>query len=200
MFNKYKKFIEKYISYNIIEWSLFKSKLKVEEFKKGEIILHIGDICDKLYFMDSGLARAYIISEEGKDYTWSIFFNDKNAQMTNLFVVDYDSFIYQTPSSLTIETLEDCLLFSIKYKDVQSLYDNLKKGERFGRLMSQEAYSYLHKQSIDRQTKTAKKRFEDFMDKTPYLLDKVPQYHIATFLGMTPQYLSILKRNIKLLE
>ena len=69
MFNKYKKFIEKYISYNIIEWSLFKSKLRVEEFKKGDVILHIDDICNKLYFMDSGLARAYIINEDGKDYT-----------------------------------------------------------------------------------------------------------------------------------
>jgi hypothetical protein len=48
--------------------------------------------------------------------------------------------------------------------------------------MSQEAYSYLHKLMIDRQLKTAKERFDEFMKTTPYLLDKVPQYHIATFL------------------
>jgi len=60
--------------------------------------------------------------------------------------------------------------------------------------MSQEAYSYLHKQTIDRQIQSAEERFEEFMQKTPYLLEKVPQYHIASFLGVTPQYLSGLKK------
>ena len=198
MFDKYKKFIERYISHNFVEWTIFKSKLKIEQFKKGETILYMGDVSETLRFIDNGLARAYMISEEGKDYTWSIFFNDENAQMTNLFVVDYDSFLNQTPSTLYIEALEDTTLIAIDYKDVQFLYDKLKKGERFGRLMSQEAYSYLHQQSIDRQIKTADERFEDFMKKTPYLLEKVPQYHIATFLGMTPQYLSMLKKERKL--
>ena len=60
--------------------------------------------------------------------------------------------------------------------------------------MSQEAYSYLHKQIIDRQIKSAEERFEEFMEKTPYLLEKVPQYLIASFLGITPQYMSGLKK------
>jgi len=197
MFLKYKIFIEKYISHNFIEWHLMQSKLTVEYFKKGDTILHIGDVCDKLLFINSGLARAYIITEEGKDYTWSIFFNDKNSKMVNLFVIDYDSFLNQTPSLLNIEVIEDCQLISLSYRDVAFLYDKLKKGERFGRLMSQEAYSYLHKQTIDRQIKTADERFDEFMKKTPYLLEKVPQYHIATFLGITPQYLSHLKKRIQ---
>ena len=198
MFTKYKKFIEQYISFNLLEWSLIKSKFTITKFIKGETILSIGDICNKLYFIESGLARAYMISEEGKDYTWSIFFNDKNAHMTNLFVVDYESFVNQVPSNLNIEALEECILISVDYSDIQFLYNHLKKGERFGRLMTQEAYSYLHQQTIDRQIKTAEERFENFMEKTPYLLEKVPQYHIATFLGMTPQYLSILKKGLAL--
>jgi len=194
MFSKYKAFIEGYIRTNFIEWSLVESKLSVEHFKKGETILFIGDVCCELRFINSGLARAYIIDEHGKDYTWSIFFNDKNAHMTNLFVVDYDSFLNQSESRLNIEAIEDCELVSMEYKDVQFLYDKLKKGERFGRFMSQEAYSYLHKQIIDRQIKSAEERFEEFMEKTPYLLEKVPQYHVASFLGITPQYMSGLKK------
>ena len=200
MFKKYREFIDKYISVNLIEWKLVESKLTIEHFKKGETILHIGNICNKLYFINSGLARAFIISEDGKDYTWSIFFNDKNANMTNLFVIDYDSFLNQSPSSLNIEAIEDTTVVSISYKDLDSIYQKLKKGERFGRLMSQEAYSYLHKQTINRQIKTADERFEEFMQNTPHLLDKVPQYHIASFLGITPQYLSMLKRKIKVVE
>jgi len=198
MFSKYKQFIKRYISYNFIEWNLFKSKLVIEKFKKGETILHMGDTCEALRFINSGLARAYIINEEGKDYTWSIFFNDKNSHMINLYVVDYDSFLNQTESTLTIEALDDCEFITISYKDVQYLYDTLKKGERFGRIMSQEAYIYLHKQTVDRQSKTAEERFHEFMQKTPHLLDKVPQYYIASLLDITPQYLSQLKNSIKI--
>ena len=145
-------------------------------------------------FLNSGLARGYMIDENGKDHTWVINFNDDNAHVTNVFVVDYHSFIQQTPSQLTIEFLEDSEVVSVEYEDLMFLYNHIKKGDRFGRFMSQEAYGYLHDFLIQRQTHSAKERFEAFMKDTPYLLDKVPQYHIATLLGMTPQHLSRLKR------
>jgi len=107
MFKKHKEFIAKYVSLNFIEWSLFKLKLKIQHYKKGDIIQHIGDICTKLMFINSGLARSYIIDENGRDYTWSIYFNDENSQMINLYTVDYDSFINQTESKIAIDALED---------------------------------------------------------------------------------------------
>ena len=197
MYQKYKSFIGKYISLTIIEWTLLKSKLKIAHFKKGETIHYAGDICTKMMFINSGMARAYLLDENGKDFTWSIFFNDNNAGMTNLFMVDYDSFINQSESKMSFEVLEDCEVVVSTYADVQFLYKHLKKGDRFGRLMSQEAYSYLHHYFITRQTLNAKERFDDFINKTPYLLEKVPQYHIASLLGITPQHLSRLKKEYK---
>ncbi|CAA6827239.1 MAG: cAMP-binding proteins - catabolite gene activator and regulatory subunit of cAMP-dependent protein kinases [uncultured Sulfurovum sp.] len=197
MYKKYKEFIDQYISFNIIEWTLLKSKLKTLDYKKGEIIHYAGDICSTLMFINSGIARAYIIDDEGKDHTWAIYFNDKNAKITNLYVVDYDSFIHKTESHISIEILEDAEFITVTYDDIQFLYNHKKKGERFGRLMSEAAYSYVHNYIIDRRTKSATQRFEEFMEKTPYLLDKVPQYHIATLLGITPQSLSRLKKNKK---
>ena len=194
MFTKYKQFMDNYISYNFIEWKLMTSKMKMKNYKKGETIHHMGDICTELLFINSGLARAYMVDKNGKDYTWSIFFNDENSHMTNLFLVDYDSFLNQSESNLSIEALEDCELVAIAYDDVQLLYGKLKYGGNFGRLMSQEAYTYLHRLIIDRQLKSATERFDIFMETTPYLLEKVPQYHIATFLGITPQHLSRLKK------
>jgi CRP-like cAMP-binding protein len=197
MYEQYKKFISNYLDLNLLEWKLFKSKSTIKKFKKDEVILHQGDICQELYFINSGLARGYIIDETGKDFTWSIYFNDEKAHMTNLFLIEYDSFIYQKPSSIHIEALEDCEVVSVSYKDVEFLYNKLKKGERFGRLMAQEAYSFLHQLVVSRQTKSAKERFEEFADTTPHLLEKVPQYHIATYLGITPQHLSRLKKEYK---
>lgn len=198
MFEKYKIFFEKYISLNFIEWSLLKSKLQVVNYQKGDIILRFGSVCPQLFFINSGLARGYLIDEQGKDYTWGLFFNDANAQMHNIFVTDYDSFLHQQPSQIEIEALEECELLSIDHRDLQYLYNKLKKGERFGRLMAESAYSYLHRYIIDRQTKSASQRFKEFVERNPHLLDKVPQYHIATFLGITPQHLSRLKKEYKI--
>ncbi len=202
MFNQYKTFISQYLSINSIEWSLFQSRLSIKQYAKGDTILHQGDVCNELYFINRGLARGYIIDENGKDFTWGIFFNDSRAHMSNIFVVEYDSFLRQSPSSIYIEALEECEIIAVSFDDVQFLYSRLKKGERFGRLMAEEAYSYLHNMTIDRQTKSAKQRFDKFVQETPHLLDKVPQYHIATFLGITPQHLSRLKKekNINICE
>jgi CRP-like cAMP-binding protein len=196
MFSTYKTFIEQHVSLNFIEWQIIKSKLQIHHYKKGDVIHHIGDVFAEFLFIKSGLARAYIIDENGKDNTWSIFFNDKNAHITNLFVFDFESFVKQTPSKLEIEALEDCIIIATKHKDVEFIYNNTKKGDRFGRLMAQEAYCYLHDYIITRQTKSAKERFQSFIETTPHLLDKVPQYHIATLLGITPQHLSRLKKEL----
>lgn len=197
MFSKYKDFMQKYISLNSTDWDIIKSKLKIEYLKKGEIIHNIGDVSSKIMFVNSGLARTYILDENGKDNTWAIHFNDENSYMTNLFIGDYESFINQTQSKLAIDALEDCEVIVLDYEDLEFLYDNTKMGDRFGRLINQEAYTYLHNSIIIQQTKTAKERFENFISETPYLLEKVPQYHIATFLGITPQHLSRLKKEYK---
>jgi len=195
MTNAYKQFLSKYISLNRLEWEMIQSRLQVIEYQKGDTIHPIGDVPDTLLFMNHGLARASILDENGKDYTWSIFFNDQHSHMSNLFVIDYDSFIRQTPSQLDIEALEDCQCVASSYEDIQFFYTHLKKGERFGRLMAEEAYSFLHNVFIERQSKSARERFEIFMETTPHLLEKVPQYHIASYLGITPQHLSRLKRD-----
>ncbi|MBD3796980.1 MAG: Crp/Fnr family transcriptional regulator [Campylobacterales bacterium] len=197
MFGVYKNFIKKHVSFNILEWKVLESKLSIKHLKKSETILHQGEICDQIYFINSGLVRAYVLDEDGKDFTWGVFFNDPNATVTNLFVVDYDSFLHQKPSSMHIEALEDTELVAVSYKDVQFLYSHSKKWERFGRLMTEAAYSYLHSQTIQRQIKSANARFALFMEETPFLLEKVPQYHIASFLGITPQHLSRLKKEYK---
>jgi len=197
MYAKYKKFIENYINITKLEWEHYKSKISIEYYKKGQIIHHAGNVCNKISFINSGLARSYLLDDNGKDYTWNIMFNDSNAKVDNLFVVDYYSFITQNESMVTIEVIEDCELLVLAYEDISSLHKTLQKEERLSRLITEVAYTTLYKKMLDRQTKTSQERFEALMQSTPYLLDKVPQYHIATYLGMTPQYLSQLKKDYK---
>ena len=197
MYAKYRAFIEHYVPLNFIEWQIIKSKLKIRHYKKGEIIHHVGDVFTEFMYINSGLARGFIIDEQGKDTTWSIFFNDRNAHMTNLLVVDYESFLTQKASQLEIVALEACEVVTTAHKDIEFIYNNSKKGDRLGRLLAEEAYKYLHNFIIERQTLSAKERFEAFLHNTPHLMQKVPQYHIASLLGITPQHLSRLKKEYK---
>ena len=197
MYTKYKKFIEKYINITLEEWEYYKSKIKIEHFKKGQIIHQAGNVCNKISFINSGLIRSYIMGEDGKDYTWNIMFNDKNSKVSNLFVVDYYSFITQKESMSSIEVIEDCELLVAEHDEVEILHKISKNEETLSRIMSEIAYTTLYEKTLDRQMKTSRERFNEFMRNTPYLLDKVPQYHIATYLGMTPQYLSQLKKDYK---
>jgi len=194
MYEEFKEFVLQYITYNFAEWQMLKSRLSTKKFDTNATILRQGEVCKELYFLNSGLARGYMIDEEGRDSTWNIFFNDGNATMKNLFVVEYDSFLHQKASTIFIEALEPCEVVVMQYDDVQFLYDKLKRGERFGRLMAEEAYSYLHNKYLGQKLKSAKERFGEFMSETPHLMGKVPQYHIASYLGITPQHLCRLKK------
>jgi CRP-like cAMP-binding protein len=193
--DKFQTYLKKHIDLDEDEWHFLSSKIKQKNFKKGEIISNIGDIHERIYFITSGLARAYLIDSEGKDFTWSIYFNDENSDMVNLFIVDYDSFITQKPSSLEIEALEDSTTVYLTFEDLDELHKQSPKVLLFSKMMADLAYAYLHHRVLDTQSKSAKERFEKFMKTTPHLLDKVPQYHIASLLGITPIHLSRLKND-----
>jgi len=196
-YSSYRSFLEQYISLNVLEWGIIKSKLEIVQYKKGDTIHHMGDICRLNYFLNSGIVRSYTLDEKGKDYTWGIHFHDTTAKMHHRFIVDYQSFIDQSPSTLGYEVVEACELVKISYADTQFIYTHFKKGERLGRLMAELAYSEVHRMIIERTTLDAKERLVRFMHNESSLIDKVPQYHIASYLGITPQSLSKLKKALE---
>ena len=193
----YKDFMYQYVSLSSEQWSKFASKITTKKYKKGDIILAAGDVCKELLFIEEGLARGYIIAEDGKDYTWSIYFNDQDAQITNVYIVDYESFLAKKPAQLSIDALEDTRVTILTYANLQYLYEHVTGGDKFGRFMAEGAYTTVHNRVINRISKSAKERFDEFVEQTPYLLEKVPQYHIATYLGVTPQHLSRLKQDYR---
>ncbi len=194
MYEKLRAFLERYVQLNSVEWEVFKRLGKVRRFSKGEVIHRAGEVCRSVYFVNSGLLRAYIINERGQDYTWHIFFNNDKAIQSNLLVVDYESFIHATPSKMSIEVLEDCELIEFSKRSVDFLFSFSKTGCRLGLLLSQEAYGILHNYIIYFATEDAKSRFEFFMSHSAHWFDLVPQHMIATHLGIRPQSLSRLKR------
>lgn len=116
MYNKLKEFLSKYVKLNYFEWLIIKKKSRILKFKKKEIIHFAGEVCNKAYFVNSGILRGFIIDKKGNDYTWHIFFNDEYSKLSNLFAIDYESFLHSTPSKLYIEVLSDCEVIEFKKK------------------------------------------------------------------------------------
>ena len=193
----YKQFIQKHVELSEEEWKLFHSKLKIKQLQKGEIIHFSDNVWTQLYFIASGLIRSFLINHKGKDFTRHFHFNTKESNILNLFVVDYTSFIDQVPSVVGFEVLEDSLLYVLEHSDAQHMYTMSAKWERYGRRVAEIAY--IRKTALYEELliNDAKQRYINLRSSMTEWIHNVPQYHIATFLGVTPVTLSRIKREVE---
>lgn len=160
-------------------------KTTLEDVRKGKRLLDIGDVCRKMYIVEQGLLRFYYI-EKGKDIThWFIFEGN--------FITEADSFFQQTPSDYAIETLEDSLVRSISYEDLEYMFQKYPEFERTGRLLATEMALQLGEKLKDLQFRTASERYEKLLSEHPGILQRVPLGHIASYLGITQQSLSRIR-------
>lgn len=190
----YETFLRKYITLNAVEMAAFRLMNKTLLFKKGETIRYADDVHTAMYFLESGLARAYFLDDSGKDLTWHFYFNTPQSHETNLFVVDYHSFTTQTPSNLQFEALDDCVIHAVSKRDIDTMHLATKKWVVFILMMADRAYGFVHQKYFAQLTLSAQERYDQLIEQMPHLCDMVPQYHIATYIGVTPQHLSRLKK------
>ncbi len=182
------KNIRKYIELTDEESELVKKLFSAKSVKQGETILEEGRICNSLYFVSKGLLRHYI-NDDGKEL--NIHFSEENT-----FVCDYNSFIDQTKSEKTIEALEDTDLYVISRDNLQQFYDNTSFGDRFGRLLLENIFTSVIKHIISVHRDTAEQRYLNYIQNFNHLQQRIPQFHIASFIGVTPQSLSRIRRRL----
>ena len=193
MFETYRNLIEEFVTLQDEEWSLIESKLKVVQYKKGDVLFRAGDVCKTMRFINKGIARLFFITEEGKEFTCHIAFNDKNARSTDKFILDFQSYSNQTPSESFADVVDDCEILETCFEDMQELCSQIKAFQEFQDKMAKLVFESIRDDLLYRSTTTAKQRYEDYLCKQPELLKKVPQYQLATFLNIAPQSLSRLK-------
>ncbi|WP_010523011.1 Crp/Fnr family transcriptional regulator [Aquimarina agarivorans] len=114
------------------------------------------------------------------------------------FISDFNSYIVQTSASLYIEALEETTIQQIAYNDVEKLCDQFPKFERFFRLAAQKVFAYSQQRVLVNLEKSAEERYAEFLKKYPVIVQRVPQYVLASYLGMSAEFLSkIRKKNAK---
>jgi CRP-like cAMP-binding protein len=151
----------------------------------GAFFLPEGSVCRQVGFVQSGLLRYYLLSE-GYEHTY-----DFSAEGT--FVCNYESFLAQTPSTRSIQALEPTTLWQINYADLQTLYQTLTQGERFGRLVAEQLFVDALQKLTAFYHETADQRYDSFLRLFPGLTERVPQYVVASYVGIKPQSLSRLR-------
>jgi len=192
-----KAFVESYMQFTEAEWQVLENRLECTHYKKGEMIHSARDIWDELYYIKEGLIRSYLFSDTGKETTRRLHFNNNKANILNLFVVDYASLSHQTPSTIGFEILQDCALVKINRETIDAIHAESKKWERLSRLFLESAYvksTEFYQQVINR---SAKENYQDLCENMSHLIELVPQYHLATYIGITPVSLSRIKQELE---
>lgn len=182
--------IRSYVDLNSKEVECIKLLWKKKSIKKGDFFLAEGQICKYVGFILNGLVR-YYINYDGEDKTYE-FAHENN------FICNNESFIDQTPSTKIIQALEDCEIMQISYDDLQVFYQSIRHGERFGRLIIEQVFILTLQSLSSFYTDTPEYRYERFVKKHPDLLQRISQYHIASYVGVKPQSLSRIRKRISI--
>ncbi|AMQ00198.1 transcriptional regulator [Pedobacter cryoconitis] len=180
--------ITKHISLDQEEIHYFTSCLKQKKVSKKEFILKGEQTCKYINFVHSGILRAYYLDKEGKQST--IMF-----AVTDWWITDMFCFINDQPAMLTIEAVEESIIFQLSKDDLDSLYIKTPKFERFFRIIFQNAYIREQLRTIQNLSLTAEERYNSFINKYPQVVKQVTQKQIASYLGITPEFLSTIRSN-----
>jgi len=183
------EYISQYISLTEEEEDALQSKFRVRKFLKNQFIVQNGDVCQFESFVLSGCLKTFYIDDNGQEHVVSF-------AVENWWTADLGSFITQTPAELNVQCLEKSVLAQIQYSELQQFYSQFPKFERFFRLIIQKAFVAAQKRIINNFSLSAKDRYLQFREQYPNIEQRVPQYLIASYLGMTKEFLSKIRSEI----
>lgn len=169
--------------------TVFNTLLKPTDIKKRQLLLREGEICNFEAYIVSGCLRTFYIDENGSEVILQFSVED-------WWVSDIGSFHDRTPSLLYIEAIEDSKLLTLNPSTKEELLARLPQFERVFRLMIQRHLSALEHRLIRTIAQTAEQRYVEFVRQYPKIALRVPQHYIASYLGMTPEFLSKVRRRL----
>ncbi len=178
-------YFNKFIKLNDSEWADFEKCIVKATIAKNEQILKPGEHCNFIAFIHEGSFRFYY-DKDGIEKI--IAFNFKGD-----FVSNYRSFLTGKPSDHYIEAMQDSVIYKINLQELNSLYDKHKNIERLGRLIAENLYLMVASRLDSFMFHTPEERYRALIVRNSRLLNEVPQYMIASYLGVKPETLSRIR-------
>jgi CRP-like cAMP-binding protein len=186
MTNKIVEYIEKFVTLTKEETLLFSSCFKEVKIKKRQFIVQPNFVAKHRSYVLKGAFRAYVVADEGQDHTITFAIDD-------WWITDYNSYIFQQPATMFVVALEDSIILQIDYEKEQELKLQHHKFETFFRIVAERGLAFQQRRIMSNLTQSAEERYEHFASKYPLIVQRVPQYALASYLGMTTEFLSRIR-------
>lgn len=181
--------ISRHIDLTEEEADYFISLLKQKTIRKRQFLLQSGEISRHETFVVKGLLRAYTIDKSGYEHV-AMFASE------GWWISDLYSFLTQSPGSQNIDALEDTEVLQIEKDDLERLYLEIPKFDRFFRILLQNAFVANQQRILASISLTAEEQYLAFVRKYPSLEQRVPQHQVASYLGITPETISRIRRSL----
>ncbi|PQJ19587.1 Crp/Fnr family transcriptional regulator [Tenacibaculum sp. SG-28] len=159
------------------------------ELPKGSILLKAGELVQHQYYVESGCLRTYYLQETGKQHTLQFAIKD-------WWISDYTAYFSQSKAMLHIECVKTAVVYKISEKDMQLLYKRIPVLETFFRLKLEKAFASFQRRILSNLAKPATVRYQEFLVKYPRIEKNLNNYHIASYLGITTESLSRIRKSI----
>jgi len=183
------KNISRYISLTEDEAIQFVALLKPTTLKKKQLLLKEGQICTATAFVNSGCLRAFYIDHNGFEHILQFAPQD-------WWIADMYSLISREPGFLNIDAIENSEIFLLEKKQQENLFREIPKFERFFRILAEKSLVSSRQRVIDNMSLTAKQRYLNFCQSYPTLIYTLPQKQVASYIGVTPEFLSKLRKEL----
>jgi CRP-like cAMP-binding protein len=182
------EFIKSKVAIEETDLQIILSKFKEQTVKKGKFVLKKGQVANQYFFIKSGGLRFSYGEFDARDTSWVVF--------QNQFFTEMSSLMPQRPTRFDIEAIEDTVVLYISKGEMELLYRQFPIWQEFGRKTWEGLAVSMIEQIVSFQTLTAEERYLEFM-KSPEVMQKVPIKNLASLLGITPNALSRIRKNIK---
>ncbi len=165
------------------EQQLVSGCLKTKKLKKKNLLYQEGEVQHHLVFVNSGCLRSYSIDKNGAEHILQF-------APSGWWIADMKSLLNAVPSSLNIDAIEDSEIVLLKQLDIDNLYHTVPALERYFRILSERSLATFQQRLIDSLSLTAAERYGNFCERYPSLIQALPQKYVASYIGITPEFLS----------
>ncbi len=181
--------IAKFIELTKDEQEYFCSILRYKKIRRKQFLVEAGEPCNYENYVISGCLKAYYLDNNGFEHI-------SHFAMEDWWISDAYAFLTGEPATLSIDAIEDSELFRIEKSEMEKLYIQIPKFERMFRILFQNSFVVKQRRVLLHLSQSAKERYLSFIEKYPTLEQRVPQNQIASYIGVTPEFLSKMKKEL----
>ncbi|WP_157584787.1 Crp/Fnr family transcriptional regulator [Spirosoma arboris] len=170
------------------DWLRFSTIVESVAYQKNDCLIQAGQAEKYIYYIDEGMVRLFL-TNNGRDISLDFIFS-------NDFVSAYSSFLTGQPTAFTVQALSDVQALRFSRTKLLALYDQSHKAERIGRLIAEQAFLRKTSREVQFLTNNAKQRYVQLLEQNPVLVQTIPVRHLASYLGIAPESLSRIRREV----